>query len=176
MQGRAGFTLLEMVVAVIVVGVLAAMAFPTYQRFLERSRTAEAITLMGSAVLSQDRYYVKRDQYSPKWSYLDAAPEPIRHPNKSLYYSNADQTVFYTRGGGEEHPNGGYAVWFELDGNRNFVVARRVGSDKYSYTLVRPFAERRYYCLPDMTNEDSVNVCLDFSGVDKPEDLPADPR
>lgn len=176
MRSQAGFTLMEMVVVVIIVAVLSVYAVPAYQRFLERSRTAEAVSLMGSMVLAQERYHVKRDQYTPKWSFLDAAPEPVRHPNKNLDYSNEAQTVFYTRGGGEHTPNNGFAVWFELNGSSNFVVARRVGNEKYSYEIIRPFHERKFYCLPDMDNEDSVNVCLDFAGVDSPDQLPQDPR
>ncbi len=176
MGGKTGFTLMELAIIIIIIAIISTFALPAYQRFLERSRTAEAVSLMGTMVLAQERYHIKRDQYTPKWSYLDAAPEPVRHPNRSLDYSNEDQTIFYTRGGGEENPNNGYAVWFELSRGANFVVAKRVGSDKYAYEIVRPFDERKFYCLPDMENEASVRVCMDFAGVDTPEDLPEDPR
>lgn len=176
MDSKKGFTLMEMVVVVIIGAILAVYAVPAYQRFLERSRTAEAVSLMGSMVLAQERYHVKRDQYTPKWSFLDAAPEPVRHPNKNLNYSNDAQTIFYTRGGGEANPNNGYAVWFELGQRGNFVIAKRVGNEKYNYEIVRPFHERKFYCLPDVDNEDSINVCLDFAGVDSVDQLPQDPR
>ncbi len=46
MKNRNGFTLLELVVAVVVLGVLAAIALPQYTAFVERGHLAEALSAL----------------------------------------------------------------------------------------------------------------------------------
>ncbi len=59
---RGGFTLMELITVIIIVAILATFAWPSYERFIERMRLAEADSTMGSAVQAQDRYFVKRSQ------------------------------------------------------------------------------------------------------------------
>ena len=47
-NGREGFTLIELTIVVIIVGVLAAIALPQYSGFVERARTTEAVNACGA--------------------------------------------------------------------------------------------------------------------------------
>lgn len=44
-QSQSGFTLIEMMIVVAVVGVLAAVAIPTYQYYITKSQVSEALSL-----------------------------------------------------------------------------------------------------------------------------------
>ena len=47
-MNKKGFTLIELLVVVLIIGILAAIALPQYFRAVERSRAAEALSIMGS--------------------------------------------------------------------------------------------------------------------------------
>lgn len=53
---RGGFTLLELLMVVIIIGILAAAAIPTYSRTVEKSRGAEALNFLGAVRGSELRY------------------------------------------------------------------------------------------------------------------------
>lgn len=59
-----GFTLLEVMVAVAIVGILAALALPTYRDYIERGRRAEGRELLARVAAAQERFYTNRNQYS----------------------------------------------------------------------------------------------------------------
>jgi len=59
-----GFTLLEVLIVVIIIGILAAIAMPQYLSTLERSRAGEAMANIGSIRSSLDRYWYENSTVS----------------------------------------------------------------------------------------------------------------
>ena len=66
-----GFTLLEIMITVVIVGVLAALAIPSYWGALERSRQREAVVNLGLLLDSQKRYYLEYDPGSYTTDFAD---------------------------------------------------------------------------------------------------------
>lgn len=175
---KQGFTLLELMVVVIIIAIISSIGFMAYGRFMERMRIAEADTIMGTAILSQERVLLKFQHYTPYWHQLDAAPISVRTPKEHNDFANGKQnTIYYTRGGMlSGTPNNGFAVSFEQDAtDRWFAVARRVGTMEYSYRIVRPFDSTKFFCIPDYDNEKDVAICMDYMGVESPDELAEDP-
>jgi type IV pilus assembly protein PilA len=61
---KKGFTLLEVMIVVIIIGILAAIALPQYIATIEKSRSAEAATNVGTVRTSMDRYWYQTNNMS----------------------------------------------------------------------------------------------------------------
>lgn len=175
---KKGFTLLELLVVIIVIAILSSVAVMYYGRFIERMRIAEADTVIGSAVLSQERVFIKFQRYTPYWHQLDSGPIAVRTPKENNDFANGKlNTIYYTRGGMQSgKPKSGFAISFETDATgRWFAVARRVGDDTYTYRIVRPFDDTKSVCVPDWGNEKDLAICVDYMGVEHVTELSPDP-
>ncbi len=57
------FTLIELLVVVLIIGILAAIALPQYTKTVEKSRMAEAQTMMKALSDAANRYYMQNNTY-----------------------------------------------------------------------------------------------------------------
>jgi type IV pilus assembly protein PilA len=60
---KRGFTLIEMLIVVAVIGILSAVAIPTFQSYIHRSQTSEAIVFLGEIRQRQEAYRAENGQY-----------------------------------------------------------------------------------------------------------------
>jgi len=76
MKNRA-FTLIELLIVVMVIGILATLAIPTYDAFVRRAKCAEAAQMFGAIKTAQEIYYLEHNVYSTD-IYDESKPEGMR--------------------------------------------------------------------------------------------------
>ena len=59
-----GFTLIEVLVAVAILGILAAVAIPAYTDYVRRGHRAEGRQALAEAIQAQERFYAANNRYS----------------------------------------------------------------------------------------------------------------
>jgi type IV pilus assembly protein PilE len=64
MQHKKGFTLLELMITVAVIGILAGIALPSYNDYLTRSKFAEATGNLADLRVKMEQYYADNRRYN----------------------------------------------------------------------------------------------------------------
>ncbi len=67
-----GFTLVEILIVVVIVGILAAIAIPTYYSYVKKGYATEAKTQLKSIVQAADMYYSERGEAAPDVETMEA--------------------------------------------------------------------------------------------------------
>ena len=65
MEGGRGFTLIEIMVAVAIMGILAATAIPVYHTYRQRTYGSEASTMMKNILDAEIFYFLKNENFFP---------------------------------------------------------------------------------------------------------------
>ena len=69
-NGEKGFTLIELLVVIIIIGILAAIALPSFLNQASKARQSEAKTYVGSINRSQQAYLLEKQAFSPNLATL----------------------------------------------------------------------------------------------------------
>ena len=64
LKRQRGFTLMEVMITVAIVGILAAIAFPSYQDSLRKSRRTDGKNALTQAVANMERFYAQNNTYA----------------------------------------------------------------------------------------------------------------
>jgi len=71
LKSKTGFTLLELIIVTIIIGILAAIGGPMYFKTIERARMAEGRIMLGMIRMAQMRYYAEHITFTNNIKELD---------------------------------------------------------------------------------------------------------
>jgi type IV pilus assembly protein PilA len=99
-KGNEGFTLIELLVVIIIVGVLAAIALPSFLNQIGKARGSEAKSSLGVINRSQQSYRLENNTFATTLALLDAklSPKfyvysaPVVTANSAIQNSNPNAT------------------------------------------------------------------------------------
>src|SRR5512145_1528413 len=83
LRGKKGFTLIELMIVVAIIGILAAIAIPNFLRFQAKSKQSEAKTNLGGIFTAQTAYFGENNLYG---SFANIAWSPVGSKQIYTYY------------------------------------------------------------------------------------------
>ena len=89
-QAQHGFTLIELMIVVAIIGILAAVAIPAYQDYTVRAKMSEAISLGSAAKNSISEFYVSQGE-------MPADQDKAGLGTSTSYATDVVQSIVYTR-------------------------------------------------------------------------------
>ncbi len=92
---RQGFTLIELMVALAVAGILAAIAYPAYTSHIQRGRRADAIAALTAVMQAQERFRSNNSAYAGSVGELGLVISQIT-PLYDVALSGANLSIGYT--------------------------------------------------------------------------------
>ena len=103
-----GITLIELMIVVVVVSILAAIAFPNYQEFSARAKRNEAKAALLQIATNQERFYLNNNTFTQDMTALGFSADPFTTDTGSYVIdvtsadaTNYSATATYQLGGNE---------------------------------------------------------------------------
>ena len=115
-----GITLIELMIVVVIVSILAAVAYPNYQEFTARAKRNEARAALLRLATNQERFYLNNNTFTTQLTALGFSTTPTWDTETGYYRvrvtnanaSNFTATATYLQGGSED----GKCRVFTIDG------------------------------------------------------------
>jgi len=120
---KAGFSLVELTIVVVILGVLSMMAVPRYRTVVEQGKASEAYVYLDHIAKAQEMYNARNGKYADNLNRLDLKVSKPKHFQVSNPTSNNWETrwqVTVTRTG----PSSGYGSYTVTFNEKGFVSNR----------------------------------------------------
>lgn len=106
-----GFTLIELMIVIAIIGILAAIAIPQFSAYRTRSYNAIAQSDLKNAATAEEAYYVDHEMYGRR---------AVQVPDYGFYRSDGVQMAWIT---GSGIPSDGYGIAaYHESGDRTYTL------------------------------------------------------
>ena len=164
---RAGFTLIELLVVVLIIGILAAVAYPQYTKAVERSRAAKLYPLLNSLKESQERYFMANGTYATAFEELDISFNWLSNTKKHLFdgvntvslFNGDDMSVYIA------YPPYRSCVFVMVAKGKFYKGYSRGNGLGYCFDRGQWFPNQEIFCQEDSSFEEG-EFCRQIMGFD----------
>ena len=80
MTKHIGFTLIDLIVAVAIVGLLVAIALPSYTAFVQKARRSDATSALVQLAIAQEKHRSNNPQYTADFNALNLSTTSVEGP------------------------------------------------------------------------------------------------
>ena len=87
-NGRRGFTLIEITIVLLLIGILATLALYTYRMMINKARMTQAKTILGHLTKTETTYFSNNDRYTDNMVLLDLDPVKYDYYQISVVLDN----------------------------------------------------------------------------------------
>jgi len=95
-EAQAGFTLIELMIVVAIIGIISAVAFPSYTSYMKKSRRADAKVALTRMADAQERWYLQKSQYTSDVDNVGGDTSPDGYYTMAATTKNNNQTYSLT--------------------------------------------------------------------------------
>ena len=100
-----GFSLLELMISLAIVGILAAVAIPSYQQYVIETNRTDAYAALTNAAAEQERFYTYENRYSTLIDDIGGADSPEEYYTISVAATDTTYTLTATPVAGDIQAN-----------------------------------------------------------------------
>ncbi len=141
-KNRKGFTLLELLVVVLIIGILAAIALPQYKFAIAKSKFNAFKSTVKAIAEARERYYLVNNQHTNDLDELDIN---IPYISKNCY------------GECQYSLNRAKTAYLVLNGSQTYVTYLVNGSDSVAYVYYHN--TKKYLCVPYSSSGLRYRLC-----------------
>lgn len=141
-RAQAGITLMELMIAVAIVGILGAVALPSYRDYVRRGQLPEAVGALSDYRIKMEQYYQDRRNFgaagcadgagAPAWS--DFKPKEAKYFGYSCELLENGQGYRVTATGGEAAAKG-HVYSIDHDNNRRTTSFKGTAVNKACWLI-----------------------------------------
>jgi prepilin-type N-terminal cleavage/methylation domain-containing protein len=132
-RAQSGFTLIELMAVVIIIGILAAVAVPAYRHYTIQARTTEATTLLPQIRLKMENYFLEFRNY----------PACTAHPSNYTNIASGQPEAWTPEATwtniGFSPPNPSVYFQYQVNSGTN-ATSNLTGNDRNCFGLINPNA------------------------------------